>query len=134
MPCIWRLSRCSSLIEASADTKEIGESEDMTAAVSQSIGAGVRGVKGTGVETMGTLTMVGRAYFKSTRIMLLVKDTAALKSEIKWKTLDNRGPLSWKFATSKGERIRTPGVMEPFLLGLAMGETNAVKEVGRLVG
>ena len=52
---------------------------------------GVRGVKGIGVETMGTLTTVDRANSKSTRIILPAKDTADFKNEIKWKALDDRG-------------------------------------------
>jgi len=50
----------------------------MAAAISQSIGAGVRGVKGTGVDAVGTLIAVGRANSKLTRIILPVNDTADL--------------------------------------------------------
>ena len=51
---------------------------------------------------------------------------------MKWKAVDDQVLSSWRFATAKRAYEHVGNVGAPFLLGLAMGDITAVKEVVRL--
>ena len=62
----------------------------------------------------------------------IAEQTPAPENEVKWKAVGDRALSSWKFATAKRAYEHAGDVGALFLLGLAMGDANAVKEVGRL--
>ena len=62
----------------------------------------------------------------------IAEQTPAPSNEIKWKAVGDRGLSNWKFATAQRAYEHAGDVGALFLLGLAMGDTSAVKEVGRL--
>jgi coatomer subunit beta' len=62
----------------------------------------------------------------------IAEQTPAPENEIKWKAVGDRALSSWKFATAKRAYEQAGDVGALFLLGLATGDTAAMKDVGRL--
>ena len=62
----------------------------------------------------------------------IAEQTPAPENEVKWKAVGDRALSSWKFGIAKRAFEHAGDVGALFLLSLAMGDKNAVKEVGRL--
>jgi len=62
----------------------------------------------------------------------IAEQTPAPSNKIKWKTVGDRGLSNWKFTTAQRAYEHAGDVGALFLLGFAMYDTSAVKEVGRL--